>query len=714
VHGGPIGVLRIGVVRALRADGLDLDAARHAADALLLFGLAADLLGIAGAADALRQATAGGYAAARRMRHAVLTATGLPPGNLTLPDGVLAAVRPEDDGDPFEGARGLPDPFGWLATRLRSHAVTERDGQLVLGTNAARKDEGGFYTPWTLARRLARHLVEGFDAVPSMVDPACGSGTFLVAAFDLLHEELARRAKADPSVRVEPVAWSVAALHGVEWDPTALLAARLALAARAVLAERASGRAVGQLALFGQGGSYGPLIADRVRPGDALSSRPDDTMPGTERLALRLQARDTPGRLAAAPQRAPVRWDAEFPLRFSDGEGAFPGPGGFDLLIANPPFVPVDRIAPEQRALLMRTLETAQRRFDLFIGFAERSLTLLAPGGRATLLLPRTFLTEANAEKCRQLLLDRATVERVEELGPVRFDGASLDCVALTFRARRAGPTATVQVHRRGAHRDAHVPQDAYRRAPRSQLRPELADPAAETCLRVAANCVPLGRWFCASWGARGTPVRDFHLDAPSHPLAKPMLKGDDVSPFRVRASSRWLLYDPERLYRPSRPEFFESPKLVVAKVTGARGIVAAVDEGGHYADDSLACVVRKADLAAIPQARRRAHRIAIGPGQAQASRVWDLHLVAALVQTPLVQEYYRVQLGGGLNVFPELIEALPLPRMDRLEEPEAYELAALGRAAARGEPFAAGEADALARVLYGLERGREEDEAEA
>jgi hypothetical protein len=182
------------------------------------------------------------------------------------------------------------------------------------------------------------------------------------------------------------------------------------------------------------------------------------------------------------------------------------------------------------------------------------------------------------------------------------------------------------------------------------------------------------------------------------------MLKGDDVRPFVVGESRRWLLYDTARLYRPSRREFFESEKLVVRKVTGAAGLVMAVDLGRHYTDDSLACVVRKADLASIPPKERRRHGLKIAPHQLEPSRAYDLHLVCALLQTPTVQTYYRVQLGGGLNVFPAHLEALPLPPVAALARPEAVRLAGLGRGAARGEPFPVDEADRLARQLYGLD----------
>ncbi len=700
---------------------LALPHAAEAADTGLLTALAADQLDLGDGPRAIDEAAGGDFDRLSELARRVQGTTGLamPPALAALGrERWLPGLSPKRAGETQAGAKpsagtahdcfaSLPadDPFGALAQRLRSRQVVEVDGALLVTRNEARRDEGGYYTPHRLAKKLVARALRDFEEVPAVLDPACGAGAFLAAAFDLLVEKLVARRRRDPSAPVEPVAWAVAALHGVETDPTALFAARLSVAVRAALAERAL-KGAGQLSLFGQAETYGPLIADRLRLGDALLEPPADSTSGTERLKLRLLARDEPGRLPpGAPDRA-VRWDADFPLRFSDEEGAFRPAGGFDLVVTNPPFVPVDRIAPERRKKLLRSLSTAQRRFDLFIGFVERAWTVLAAGGRATLLIPRTFLTESNAERARTMLLERTVIERIEELGPVAFDGARLDCVALSFVQRRPAEAWQVALIRRRRRQPAAVPQGIFRRLPRSMLRLEVAEPAAAECLLMAERSVPLGRYFCASWGARGTPVKDFHLDRPSHPLAKPMLKGDDVTPFVLRESTRWLVYERERLYRPSHPVFFESEKLVVRKVSGRAGLVAAVDESGRYADDSVALVVRKADAASVPLAQRRRHRLRIAPHQIEPSRLYGLHFLAALLHTPLVQTYYRVQLGGGLNVFPALIEALPLPRPEAVRLDEWAELERLGCRAAGGEPFPFERADELARALFGLGPG--------
>ncbi len=692
------------IFRQLNEASQPAEAARHRADLCLAIALTAELLDLGGAAAPLTAAAEGDFSLLGALTTEVERTTGF--SFPEVPRGVTGRrVAQADLFTSFTRLRLDPDPFGLLGQELRARRPVPVAARSSHEEDEARRDLGGYYTPYRLARRLTLPALSDFDPavspVPAILDPACGAGTFLAASFDVLVERLEKHRRAHPDLAIEPVAWAVAALHGVEIDPTALWVARLSLAVRATRAERGS-RQAGQLSLFGQAATYGPVIADRLRLGDALPNAPTGTVGGTERLRLRLIARDEPGR-ASVEQPRPIVWDTAFPLRFSNEEGSFDTAGGFQLVLTNPPFVPVDRIPAERRAELKAGLASMERRFDLFIGFVERARTLLAAGGRASLLIPRTFLTETNAERCRRLILETASLERIEELGDLKFDKARIGCVMLTFLGRRPTDTTALEVRRHGVRRPTVLLQSAFRRMPRAMFRIELADPAAEECLRVAAHSSPLGHFFCASWGARGSPVKDFHLDAPGHPLAQPMIKGDDVEPFRIRAASRWLLYDTERLYRPSRRELFEHDKLVVRKVTGARGLVCAVDLGRHYTDDSLACVVRKADLISIPMNERRRHRIRIAPSQIEPSRAYDLDLIAALLQTPLVQTYYRVQLGGGLNVFPDLVESLPLPKPQELGMPEAGELAQIGRTARAGGSFDAAEADRLARRLFKL-----------
>jgi hypothetical protein len=55
--------------------------------------------------------------------------------------------------------------------------------------------------------------------------------------------------------------------------------------------------------------------------------------------------------------------------------------GLFDFVISNPPYVSYERISPELRATYRRLFSVARGRFDLYMLFFEKALSLLRPGG---------------------------------------------------------------------------------------------------------------------------------------------------------------------------------------------------------------------------------------------------------------------------------------------------------------------------------------------
>ena len=120
----------------------------------------------------------------------------------------------------------------------------------------------------------------------------------------------------------------------------------------------------------------------------------------------------------------------------------------------------------------------------------------------------------------------------------------------------------------------------------------------------------------------------------------------------------------------PSRP----CQRVGLGELPHPRAVESSEDlrQGVHHLTHRAACLhglqqrrhqvcLRRRHFLHLRQAAR--HRLSIAPSQLEPSRRYDLDLVAAVLQSPVVQSYWRVQLGGGLNVFPDLIESLPLPR---------------------------------------------------
>ena len=237
--------------------------------------------------------------------------------------------------------------------------------------------------------RQARWQPQG--PLPSLCDPACGAGVFLVSALDRLCAWIVRRhggRPADGWVR----AWLREALFGVDLDPGAVRAARRALRERAV--------------------HWDPACAE-----------------------LDLSRNIVLGNSLVLPGDVPAAWR---PVDIARLFSSAPQAGLFDLVVGNPPFVDaaeMTRSAPALRRHLASRYEAATGNWDLYCVFIERALQLLGEDGRLGLIVPNKLLSAAYANDARRLLAQRDLV-LLRDYSQVRLFDASVYPLVIIARQR--------------------------------------------------------------------------------------------------------------------------------------------------------------------------------------------------------------------------------------------------------------------------------------
>ncbi len=355
-------------------------------------------------------------------------------------------------GSPYRFDAFRADFLGEVYERFlgKHFEVSGRTAKLV-DKPEVRHAGGVYYTPRWVVDHMVSAALEPLlagrrpeqVAELKVVDPACGSGTFLLGVFDRLirwHEQYYTdhphrdpqshyadglgRTRLSNDLKGRIVVNNV---HGVDIDPQAVEVAQMSLYLR-ILEEETSATLNAQTRLFQ--GAHLPSLARNVRAGNSL-----------------VETADMPSELTTdfETRRHVNPFDWADPAR---GFGTvMTGRGGFDVVIGNPPYTRVQalrRYHPDQAKLVEERYSTAASGFDLATVFTQRGLELLRPPARnradsaLTYITTRTFTETDAAAALRALLATGGHVASVVDFGAGRvFPEAGAYTVVLTLRARR-------------------------------------------------------------------------------------------------------------------------------------------------------------------------------------------------------------------------------------------------------------------------------------
>lgn len=313
----------------------------------------------------------------------------------------------------------------------------EVEEEKAKGTSGRRKRDGVVYTPDYIARFIVEqtvgtHIREIFDATMQsfakkgadvsdyenipwkrksaeleawrtyrdrltklrIVDPACGSGVFLVMAFDFMKAELNRvnekvnalEGKHQPDFFDPDSEILTNNLFGVDVNSESVEIAKLS------------------------------LWIKTARRGKVLDSLDDNIMVGDSLIE------DS----SYAYLNHPFTWQTAFPKIFADG--------GFDIVLGNPPYVRMEFLKA-MKPYLEKRFEVVSDRADLYAYFFERGLELLKDGGRMGYISSATFFKTGSGKPLREYLLREATLETVVDFGDLQvFEGVTTYPAILTMQ----------------------------------------------------------------------------------------------------------------------------------------------------------------------------------------------------------------------------------------------------------------------------------------
>jgi SAM-dependent methyltransferase len=245
--------------------------------------------------------------------------------------------------------------------RADHHERGERH-QAELARRGRRRRQGAFYTPPDVVDRVLDLVLQpGLDqrvaaggsanvGAIEVLDPACGTGNFLVAAHGRVAEALERGGMRAPEARRA----ALTCLHGMDIDPDAVTMCRAAL-----------------VEAGGDGGSdaLNELVHHRIRCGDALV----DGALGAGRFDVVVGNPPFLGQLSSGTAR-PASDTARLRRRFGSAIAAYTDPAWVFLLVAVEAAAPGGQVALVQPASVLAARDAAPVRDALATQARLRSL----------------------------------------------------------------------------------------------------------------------------------------------------------------------------------------------------------------------------------------------------------------------------------------------------------------------------------------------------
>jgi type I restriction-modification system DNA methylase subunit len=473
-----------------------------------------------------------------------------------------------------------------------------------------RKAGGVYYTPKYIVDYIVKNtvgkIVEG--KTPKQIekmrilDPACGSGSFLIGAFQYLidyhvryfaaHPEevqtqglfpdLIKDENGEPRLSVVRKADILKNnLFGVDIDPQAVEITMMSLYLKALEGERSQLPPKHHIL---------PELKYNIICGNSLIG-PDIFGQGT---------------LFADEERDRINsfdWNSE-----RAGFGKITKAGGFDCVIGNPPYGAT--FSQTEKDYLNICFRYQNYQLDSYLLFMEKALHVAKTRGFCGLIIPNPWLTNLKLDKIRRFVSSSVSVSAIVHFKEKVFPKATVDTEIVIMRKEppgRANISVEIVTQSTGERRLNPIPQSRWRDLNGGTLNIFLTDSQFKLADKIQRRGSPLHSLCETNVGikpyqvGKGKPRqtrkdvvnRVYDAETKKNGSYKPYLRGSDLRRYAiVWGGSRWIKFGPW-LAEPRPAADFSSPEKILVRQTGD-SLVAALDTRQFLSLNNTHVVVRK------------------------------------------------------------------------------------------------------------------------
>lgn len=508
----------------------------------------------------------------------------------------------------------------------------------------------------------------------TLLDPACGSGSFLVRAYDYLlnaylqtytskkylnkalKNGLIYEIAKDTYKLSIPVKQQILLDHiyGVDVDPQAVEVTKLSLLLK--LLENENAESAGTLFKYSDLKLL-PDLSHNVKCGNSLISsdfykEKDLSLFGTEEMR-KINAFD---------------WEKEFPKIWNSKDPE----RGFDVIVGNPPWVDIKGHPNVLVQYYFQKYTTTENRINLYAIFIERALQLLTSKGHLGFVIPNSILYQSSYTKLRKLILDKWSVNKIVRLPDKVFSNVKAESMILIINSNSKKTECIIYDREEKIHfissknaKEVNFINSARFLKNQFFIFDIFTDNKKQKLLtKIESNKIKLESLCEFSLGI--TPYdkhkghtkkqiknRVFHSSTKKDETFKPVLEGSDVTRYFVQWSGKEYISYGEWLGAPREKRFFTKPRILVRQIVSGKPlrIYAGYTNKELYNTQSIFNLILKENVSL------------------------DLKYILAILNSKLMNFYHQNKfLDLSKNLFQKILiqncKKFPIPNLD-LQNPK-------------------------------------------
>lgn len=557
-----------------------------------------------------------------------------------------------------------PYEFSVLSVEILGSAYEQFLGKVIRITPAyhakieekpeVRKAGGVYYTPQYIVEYIVKNtigkLISGMSPKEiskiKIVDPACGSGSFLLGAYQYLldyHKEyyyenvtLRQAQGARKNLRDNPLTPEgnlttaekkrilLNNIFGVDIDVNAVEVTKLSLLLKCMEGETEAS-INHQLKMFHE--RVLPDLENNIKCGNSLIDT--DFYAGELDFGLEKKIK-------------PFSWQKAFPEVFKQG--------GFDVVIGNPPYIQLamfEWFDDKQKKYLLNKYCSSMGRMNTFGFFIEKGTNLLTANGKLGFIIPNTILTQEYYQELRNFILKISHIDDIVSYEKLVFADAIVETTTLILTKGSSKAKTKISFCDKDLNYiEKLVSQEIFKLTHKNQFSVSYDESDALIKNKIDKKCKlafkDIGEINQAI--ALKSDRAAYLFDQKNGANYKPVLDGREINRYQTNWAGKYLKYDINAIHSCKREDIFLSKeKIFFRRVSSS--LIATLDDKQFYALNTLVAINKKEGVEC------------------------SIKFILAIFNSKLINYYYNKFLKSTKKVFSEIqarqIGQLPFPTIN-------------------------------------------------